>query len=138
MIIKGKVHYCEMGDMYLSENMNKKLSEVFENKNERKTPENTDEIPQKRFFCVNPVCQNSKQIYPFGGNCPSCNFELFETTLYCPECGIPMKRDFEDSFDISCVVCGKSLKGFYYRLIEFHPHKPFAKDFGKKDVSNVG
>lgn len=34
---------------------------------------------------------------------------------YCPGCGLPL----EDSI---CPSCGKGLEGFYYELIERHPH----------------
>ena len=36
MIIKSYVHYCEEGDMSLSENMDKRLSQIFEDKNEKR------------------------------------------------------------------------------------------------------
>ena len=36
-------------------------------------------------------------------------------TWYCPGCGLPL----EDSI---CPSCGKGLEGFFYVLIERHPH----------------
>lgn len=135
MIIKNQVHYCAKGDMYLSPKMDERLSGVFEDKNEKTLPKNIDEIPPQRFFCLNVRCRSGNQIYSFAGDCRLCGFRLFEITAYCPECGVPMKHNSAEPFDISCVVCGKNLREFYYRLTEFHPHKPYAKDFHENDLS---
>jgi rubredoxin len=34
---------------------------------------------------------------------------------YCPGCGVPLK-------DSICPICGGTLKGLFYALIERHPH----------------
>lgn len=126
MIVKNGHRYCQNGDMYLSEVLNNKLTELFEEKSMRTFPKDDIELPKKRFFCLNLQCDNI--IQNLEGKCAECNSEMREITIYCPECGIPMQRNSEISVisDFSCVACKKVIdKNLLYQIIELHPHKPF-------------
>jgi predicted RNA-binding Zn-ribbon protein involved in translation (DUF1610 family) len=131
MIVRNKTYFCEKGDMPLSEHLDNKLSAVFEDKNERSFPDNTERIPPRKLFCLNARCPNPYQTYFNLEICPACHSTLRETTFYCPQCGIPMDNKSENSSaNISCVVCQKNLTGeLRYQIVELHPHKPYPNDF---------
>jgi hypothetical protein len=81
-------YYCEAGDMGVSQNLERRLIDVFISKT---TPSSTTRLR-----------------YGVGGR------------WFCPADGSSMIES--DGF-VNCTTCQLSLNGFFFELIELHPHK---------------
>lgn len=94
LTFKGNELECGPGEMELSEQLSKRLTECY--------------VAQSRLPVDGPFMHQGKP-HPIGGS------------WFCPGCGVPMVE--RSTGDLRCPKCDRSLVEFIRPLIELHPHR---------------